>query len=159
MAVSTELATKVIEQLVGGKDFTAPKTWYFGLLTGAPVNGMIPDGYEPSSSNAYGYKRIALPNTQDVFTTAITGSSDGNGMIAYVTNKDSFDMSEVTSGSEPEVNYFFLAETEQNSNESGADKRIAMWGQFDMPRKLLINSTLVISAGGAIFGIYNTNGI
>lgn len=158
MAISKDLAKKVVECLNGGITFTPPTDYYFGLSTSLPIDDQLPTGAEPPAST--GYKRIHLPNTQlsgstGTFTTADTTGDEATGLVVSVTNAQTIEMDEITSGDEPEIKYFFLAETEQNSNEAGASKKVAMWGSFDRPRKLVINSNLIIEHGGAIFEILN----
>ena len=160
MAISKKLAKKIIESINGGSTYTPPSNWYFGLSTSAPVNDLIPIGAEPAVGT--GYNRKQLPNSQftdsntsGTFTPADTTGDAGTGLIAKVTNAQTIEMDEITSGSEPDIRYFFLSETPENSNSEGASREVAMWGAFDRSRKLVINSNLIIDAGGAVFELFN----
>ena len=157
MAISKELAKKIAESITGGKQYTPPSNWYFGLSKTAPVDDMLSVGSEPAAST--GYQRIQIPNTQlsggsGSFTPANTSGDEESGLIAKITNAQRIEMNEITSGDEPEVQYFFLAESSENSN-TGSDRKVSIWGVFDRPRKLVINSTLVIESGGAVFELFN----
>lgn len=157
MAISKELAKSIAESITGGKQYTPPSNWYFGLSKNAPVNDMIAVGDEPQADT--GYERIQIPNTQlsggsGSFTPADTSGDPGSGLIAKITNAQRIEMNEIISGEEPEVNYFFLAENSENSN-TGSDRKVSIWGQFETPRKLVINSTLIIESGGAVFELFN----
>lgn len=160
MAISKELAKKIIESINGGVSFTPPANWYFGLSSLPPVKDLIPVGAEPPEG--IGYARKQVPNSQMTagtpngsFTPADTTGVDETGLIAVVTNAQSIEMNEITSGSEPDILYYFLAETPENSNASGASRKVVMWGSFDRPRKMVINSNLIIEAGGAVFQLFN----
>nr|DAT69637.1 MAG TPA: hypothetical protein [Caudoviricetes sp.]DAT69717.1 MAG TPA: hypothetical protein [Caudoviricetes sp.] len=158
VAISKKLAKKVIECINGGVSFTPPTNWYFGLCASEPVNDLIPVGSEPADGT--GYKRKQLANSQfsgssGTFTPADTTGDTGTGLVARVTNAQTIEMDEITSGDEPDIQYFFLAETPENSNASGASREVAMWGSFDRKRKLVINSNLIIEAGGAVFELFN----
>lgn len=157
MAISKELAKKIAESITGGQQYTPPTNWYFGLSKDAPVNDMISVGSEPQADT--GYERVQIPNTQlsggsGSFTLADTTGDEGTGLIAKITNAQRIEMNEITSGDEPEVQYFFLAESSENSN-TGSDRKVSIWGVFDRPRKLVINSTLIIESGGAVFELFN----
>lgn len=160
MAISKKLAKKVIESINGGVSYIPPSNWYFGLSTSAPVNDLLPVGAEPA--NGTGYNRKQIPNSQMTsgtpsgsFTPADTTGDSGTGLIAKVTNAQTIEMDEITSGNEPDIQYFFLAETPENSNLESASREVAMWGAFDRTRKLVINSNLIIEAGGAVFELFN----
>lgn len=160
MAISKNLAKKVIESINGGVAYTPPANWYFGLSSLPIENDMIPVGAEPPDGT--GYKRKKLPNTQfsatvtdGMFSPADTTGDDTTGLIATVTNAQEIEMDEIVSGNEPEIQYFFLAETPDNSGLDGASREVSMWGSFDRARKLVINSNLIIEVGGAIFEIFN----
>ena len=153
MAISKELAKKIAESITGGQQYTPPTNWYFGLSKNAPVDDMISVGSEPEADT--GYERVQIPNTQlsggsGSFTPADTTGNEGTGLIAKITNAQRIEMNEIISGDEPEVQYFFLAESSENSN-TGSDRKVSIWGVFDRPRKLVINSTLIIESGGAVF--------
>ena len=157
MAISKELAKKIAESITGGQQYTPPANWYFGLSKDAPVDDMISVGSEPQADT--GYERVQIPNTQlssgsGSFTPADTTGDEGTGLIAKITNAQRIEMNEITSGGEPEVQYFFLAESSENSN-TGSDRKVSIWGVFDRPRKLAINSTLIIESGGAVFELFN----
>lgn len=157
MAISKELAKKIAESITGGQQYTPPANWYFGLSKKAPVDDMISVGDEPEAD--IGYERVQIPNTQlasgsGSFTPADTTGDEGTGLIAKITNAQRIEMNEITSGDEPEVQYFFLAESSENSN-TGSDRKVSIWGVFDRPRKLVINSTLIIESGGAVFELFN----
>ena len=157
MAISKELAKKIAESITGGQQYTPPTNWYFGLSKNAPVDDMISVGSEPEADT--GYERVQIPNTQlsggsGSFTPADTTGDEGTGLIAKITNAQRIEMNEIISGDEPEVQYFFLAESSENSN-TGSDRKVSIWGVFDRPRKLVINSTLIIESGGAVFFFFN----
>ena len=157
MAISKELAKKIAESITGGQQYTPPTNWYFGLSKNAPVDDMISVGSEPEADT--GYERVQIPNTQlsgdsGSFTPADTTGNEGTGLIAKITNAQRIEMNEIISGDEPEVQYFFLAESSENSN-TGSDRKVSIWGVFDRPRKLVINSTLIIESGGAVFELFN----
>lgn len=157
MAISKELAKKIAESITGGQQYTPPTNWYFGLSKNAPVDDMISVGSEPEADT--GYERVQIPNTQlsggsGSFTPADTTGDEGTGLIAKITNAQRIEMNEIISGDEPEVQYFFLAESSENSN-TGSDRKVSIWGVFDRPRKLVINSTLIIESGGAVFELFN----
>lgn len=158
MAISKDLGKALLESVVGGKPYVAPSTWYLGLSSSPIVNDAIPNNAEPPEG--IGYARKAIPNSQLVggnggsFTPA---RDDAEHPVAYVTNAQTILMDEITGGSEPSVQYFFLAETGQNSNADGASRKVSMWGSFDRVRKLVINSNLIIESGGAVFEIVNVN--
>lgn len=159
MAISTRLAKSLIESVLGGKAYTAPSTWYFGLSSSPITNGVIPNGAEPADGT--GYQRLAITNNQLVGSTG-TGSftectTDTSHPLGFVSNAQTLTMNEIISGSEPTVAYFFLATTGENSNNSGASKNVEMWGSFDRSRKLVINSNLIIEKGGAVFEIVNVD--
>lgn len=160
MAISKKLAKRTIESITGGVTYTPPANWYFGLSTSAPVNDLIPVGAEPADGT--GYNRKQLPNSQltasvtnGTFTPADTTGDEATGLIARVTNAQTIEMDEITSGSEPDIQYFFLAETPENSNLADASREVSMWGAFDRARKMVINSNLIIESGGAVFEIFN----
>lgn len=158
MAISKELGKSVIESIVGGKPYTAPSIWYLGLSSSPIVDGIIPNNGEPPEG--IGYARKPIPNSQ--LAGANNGSftpaeSDSTRPVAFVTNAQTITMDEITGGAEPSVQYFFLAETGQNSNAPDASKKVSMWGSFDRARKLVINSNLIIESGGAVFEIVNVN--
>ena len=151
MAISTTLATSILNKCFGREDFTPPETWYFGLCTQEPVNGELVEGSEPKSSS--GYARYAIENNPESFTE-VDGSSDPlTGRIAKIANANTIQMNEITSGEEPEVTHFFLADSATNS-ESGS-RSVWIWGKFERPRKLVISSNLVIEPEGAVFNIIN----
>ena len=157
MAISKELAKKIAESITGGQQYTPPTNWYFGLSKNAPVDDMISVGSEPEADT--GYERVQIPNTQlsggsGSFTPADTTGNEGTGLIAKITNAQRIEMNEIIYGDEPEVQYFFLAESSENSN-TGSDRKVSIWGVFDRPRKLVINSTLIIESGGAVFELFN----
>ena len=154
MAISKTLANEIIQNILGGIQYTAPTDWYFGLSKQEIVDGEIPVGAEPLDS--IGYSRYRIPNTQ---LSGSSGSfslptSDGEHPLSYVTNAQRIEMSEITSGSEETVSYFFLSKNSQNSNDSG-DRTVEMWGSFVSPRPLIINSNLVIEPENAVFEILN----
>lgn len=158
MAVSKRLANDVLGAIVGGVTYTPPAVWYLGLSTSPIVDGTIPNNAEPQDGT--GYTRKAIQNTQ------LIGSNNGSFNppttnstwdLAYVTNAQSIEMTEITSGSEPYVQYFFLAKTAQNYNIEGASKEVELWGSFDRARMLAINSNLIIEAGGATFALVNVD--
>lgn len=158
MAISADLGKKILESVVGGKTYTPPSKWYLGLSS-QPIdeNDEIPNQAEPPEG--IGYARKEIPNSQ------LSGSSGSfnpaqsdSSRVAYVTNAQTIMMDEITSGTEPIVQYFFLAETSENSNAGGASKKVAMWGAFDRARRLSVNSNLIIEAGGALFELVNVDG-
>lgn len=158
MAVSKELGKAVLESILGGKPYTAPSTWYLGLSSSPIVDGVIPNNAEPPVG--IGYARKAIPNSQLQGSNSGSFSpatSDSVHPVAFVTNAQAITMDEITGGTEPTVQYFFLASTAQNSNQSGASKNVSMWGAFDRGRRLAINSNLVIEAGGAVFELVNVD--
>lgn len=158
MAISKDLGKSVLESILGGKPYTAPTTWYLGLSSSPITDGVIPNNAEPPVG--IGYARKAIPNSQLIgsndgsFTPA---TSDSTHPVAFVTNAQTITMDEITGGTEPVVQYFFLADTAQNSNQSGASNKVSLWGAFDRGRRLAVNSNLVIEAGGAVFELVNVN--
>lgn len=158
MAISTALAKSILESVLGAVPYTAPTTWYLGLSSSPIVNGTIPNGAEPADGT--GYARYAIPNSQLVtsgsgsFTVCTTDSAHPLGFVA---NAQIITMDEIVSGNEPTIQYFFLSTSPTNSNVTGASKTVSMWGSFDRARKLVINSNLIIEAGGAVFEIVNVD--
>lgn len=158
MAVSKKVAKKIIECITGGITYTPPANWYFGLSSQPIVDDMIPVGAEPAAGTGYNRKQIAnsqFSGGSGSFTPADTTGDAGSGLIAKVTNAQTIEMDEITSGDEPDVQYFFLAETSENTNGESGNREVAMWGSFDRPRKMVINSNLIIEAGGAVFELFN----
>lgn len=159
MAISTGLAKSILESVLGAVPYTAPSTWYLGLSSSPIANGVIPNGAEPADGT--GYARLAIPNNQLVASTG-NGSftactTDTTHPLGFVSNAQTLTMDEIVSGAEPTVQYFFLSTSPTNSNVAGASKNVSMWGSFDRARKLVINSNLIIEAGGAIFEIVNVD--
>lgn len=159
MAISTELAKQISESIMGGKQFIPPSDWYFGLSKIEPVNGVLLNNSEPIDET--GYQRIHLPNTQNTsgsgtFTVAETPDEDGTGLIAKITNANRLEMPEIIAGDEPEVRCFFLSKASENSN-TGSDKSVSLWGRFTTPKRLYINSTLIIEAGALSFELFNNS--
>lgn len=144
MAVSQNMASSLMQSALGATTYTGPSTWYLGLATVAPtIAGVI--SQEPSTTS--GYQRLAIPNNQTSFTQP---TFDAEHPLTYITNNIRLEMAEVTSGTEPTVNYFFLSDT-----QTGGTAKI--WGQFDRERVLAINSVLVIEPRGAIFEMVNVD--
>ena len=151
MAVSADLGKALLQAVVGGKTYTPPTNWYLGLSSQAIVNDEIPAGAEPPEG--IGYARKEIPNNGDSFTAPGTDGSRG----ACGTNAQSIMMDEITGGTEPTVQYFFLAETSQNSNAASASRKVSMWGSLDRARTLAVNSNLIIDTGGALFELVNVD--
>ena len=157
MAISNDLGQKLLNAVVGGQAYTPPSTWYLGLSSSPITNGQIPNGGEPPEG--IGYARKAITNSQlsgDNGGSFNPAQSDGS-RVGYVTNAQTIMMDEITGGTEPTVQYFFLSESAQNSNASGASKAVSLWGSFDRSRRLAVNSNLIIEAGGALFEIVNVD--
>jgi hypothetical protein len=156
MAISIALAKGLLETVLGAVPYTPPSTWYFGLSSSPITNGTLPNNAEPPVG--IGYARTAIPNSQLVgansgsFNPAQTSATRP---IGYITNAQTITMDEIIGGSEPVVQYFFLSQSAQNSNASGASKQVDIWGSFDRARTLQVNSNLIIEAGGAVFEIVN----
>lgn len=156
MAISKALAKSLLETVLGAAPYTAPSTWYFGLSSSPITDGTLPNNAEPPTG--IGYNRTAIPNNQLI--GANNGSwnpatTDATRPLGYVTNAQTITMDEITGGSEPTVQYFFLSQSATNSNTSGASKQVDVWGSFDRARVLQVNSNLVIEADGAVFEIVN----
>ena len=153
MAISRDLANQIIGFVLGNRSFVPSSTLYLGLCSQSPQSdGTLQTGSEPPDN--IGYKRLSINNNTSEFSTP---AFDSTHTVAFVTNLKTWTMDEITGGSGTQVGYFFLADSGTNSNNSGASKKVLMWGAFDNPRTLAINSNLVIEAGGAIFEIINTN--
>lgn len=153
MAISKDLGKKIVGAVVGGATYTPPATWYFGLSSQPIVDGRIPNGAEPDAT--LGYARKAIPNDLDNFNEPVDTGVDS---VAYVTNKQTITMNEITAGdSTKTVQYFFLAESGNNSNTDSSAKAVQMWGAFDRARPLVINSNLIIEPNGAVFKIVNVD--
>ena len=157
MAISSELGKKILESVVGGKTYTPPTKWYLGLSSSPISNDEIPVEGEPPEG--IGYARKEIPNSQlSGGTGSFNPAQSGDGRVAYVTNAQTIMMDEITGGTEPTVQYFFLAETQENSNASSASRKVSLWGSFDRARRLSVNSNLIIETGGMIFELVNVDG-
>lgn len=153
MAISKQLGKDILNTVMRGSAFPSIPTWYLGLCSSPPVNGVIPNGAEPSGD--IGYQRTAIIAGPDNFDAAVDGTAANS--VAYITNKKSITMAEITSGNEDRMGYYFLSRVGGNSNTSTEAKNVDMWGAFDRARPLVINSNLVIEANGAVFEIVNVD--
>lgn len=159
MAISQALAKDVLEKIFGAVDFTPPDNWYFGLsMSPIPDTGILPTNAEPVTG--IGYERLQIPNTQfngsnnGSFTT---GDTSSDYPVGFVTNANILQLDEISGGSDFVVSHFFLSDSPQNSNVSGASRQVTVWGAFDRPKTLTVDSTLIIEPGGAIFEIINAD--
>lgn len=141
MAIARNLANSIINEVLGGVANSVPSTWYFGLCTTEPQS----DGTILDEPTVAGYARTAIANNKTNFSGA---TYNGEHPLAFITNATKIQMSEIMDGNEPVVNYFFLSNVETGGTAY-------MWGKFDRPRTLMINSTLRVEPNGAVFEIAN----
>ena len=140
--VSKAFANSINQSILGKQAYTAPETWYFGITTQDLTDGNIPSGAEPTNP---GYSRTAIPNDQENFTHP--DDNDGES-LSVIKNAKTFTMTEITGGSEFTATHFFLS-----SQPSGNTAEI--WGTFAIPRKMQVDSQLIVKAGAAVFELLN----